>query len=282
MIHALRFVQKDALKWVPINWTCYLHEHVFVKRNTATSRKESTAMMRDALCSFGEDKIPVWMVIFPEGTWVAGPGEQNLVDRSQAFAKKSNLPVYRNVLTPRTAGFCASVDGAAVSVAASEDSLAVLCEPAAASDSHCLQPCCHLLVLTYARVQMTSPLRTRATRPSSARKCRRPCSIFSMVRWPDPLPIRCSRFLPGRCLTAVANQAGGPRAAHRLYTSTCDGYPPKVRCTFLHSPLSHSLRHTPLKGRSLLRRRERGPPAFLRRRGVPPQIVRRKIRQALY
>ena len=198
MIHALRFVQKDALKWVPINWTCYLHEHVFVKRGTANSRKESTAMMRDALCSFGEDKIPVWMVIFPEGTWVAGPGEQNLVDRSQAFAKKSNLPVYRNVLTPRTAGFCASVDGAAVSVAASEDSLAALCEPAAASDSHCLQPCCHLLVLTYARVQMTSPVRTRATRPSSARKCRRPCSIFSMVRWPDPLPIRCSRFLPDR------------------------------------------------------------------------------------
>ena len=129
MIHALRFVQKDALKWVPINWTCYLHEHVFVKRGTANSCKESTALMRDALCSFGEDKIPVWMVIFPEGTWVAGPGEQNLVDRSQAFAKKSNLPVYRNVLTPRTAGFCATVDGAAVSVAASEDSLAALCEP---------------------------------------------------------------------------------------------------------------------------------------------------------
>lgn len=128
MIHALRFVQKDALKWVPINWTCYLHEHVFVKRGTANSRKESTRMMREALCSFGEDKIPVWMVIFPEGTWVAGPAEQNLVDRSQAFAKKSGLPVYRNVLTPRTAGFCSTVDGAAVSVAASEDSLAALCE----------------------------------------------------------------------------------------------------------------------------------------------------------
>ena len=82
MIHALRFVQKDALKWVPINWTCYLHEHVFVKRGTASSRKESTRQMRDALCSFGEDRVPVWMVIFPEGTWVAGPGEQNLVDLS--------------------------------------------------------------------------------------------------------------------------------------------------------------------------------------------------------
>jgi 1-acyl-sn-glycerol-3-phosphate acyltransferase len=133
MIHTLRFVQKDALKWVPINWTCYLHEHVFVKRGTASSRKESTKQMRDALCSFGEDKVPVWMVVFPEGTWVAGPAEQHLVDRSQSFAKKSNLPVYRNVLTPRTAGFCAAVDGAAVSVASSADSLAALCEPLALS-----------------------------------------------------------------------------------------------------------------------------------------------------
>jgi lysophosphatidic acid acyltransferase/lysophosphatidylinositol acyltransferase len=174
MIHALRFVQKDALKWVPINWTCYLHEHVFVKRGTASSRKESTRQMRDALCSFGEDRVPVWMVIFPEGTWVAGPGEQNLVDRSQAFAKKSNLPVYRNVLTPRTAGFCAAVDGAAVSVAASEDSLAALCELLALS-AHlsAIRSCSHDVC-----VQTMSLSRTRTTRLFSARKCRHQSSTL--------------------------------------------------------------------------------------------------------
>jgi 1-acyl-sn-glycerol-3-phosphate acyltransferase len=184
MLHALRFVQKDGLKWIPVNWTCYLHEHVFVKRGTANSRAESAKMMREKLGSFGEDKVPIWMVVFPEGTWVAGPEEQNLVDRSQAFAKKNNLAVYKNVLTPRTAGFCATVDGAAVSVAASEDSLAALCEPTSlsvrcAAAGHALplhRPlrCGRPLNARPPRAaQTTSPSRTTTNRQFSARRCHR-------------------------------------------------------------------------------------------------------------
>ena len=59
MLHALRFVQKDVLKWIPINWTCWLHEHIFIKRDTAKSRKDSAKQMRETLCSFAEDRIPV-------------------------------------------------------------------------------------------------------------------------------------------------------------------------------------------------------------------------------
>ena len=145
MLHALRFVQKDVLKWIPINWTCWLHEHIFIKRDTAKSRKDSAKQMRETLCSFAEDRIPVrnpasppsparafcacaaaltglararqvWMVVFPEGTWVEGPREQFIVDRAHAFAKKNGLPLMKNVLTPRTAGFCAMIDGASVAV----------------------------------------------------------------------------------------------------------------------------------------------------------------------
>ena len=46
-------------------------------------------------------------------------------------------------------------------------------------------------------------------------------------------------------------------------------------------PLPLTPPHT-TERKSLWRRRERGPSTFLRRRGVPPHIVRRKIRQALY
>jgi lysocardiolipin and lysophospholipid acyltransferase len=116
MLHAVRFVQKDVLKWIPINWTCWLHEHIFIKRDTAKSRKDSAKQMRETLCSFAEDRIPVWMVVFPEGTWVEGPREQFIVDRAHAFAKKNGLPLMKNVLTPRTAGFCAMIDGASVAV----------------------------------------------------------------------------------------------------------------------------------------------------------------------
>ena len=145
MLHALRFVQKDVLKWIPINWTCWLHEHIFIKRDTAKSRKDSAKQMRETLCSFADDRIPVrnpasppsparafcacaaaltglararqvWMVVFPEGTWVEGPREQFIVDRAHAFAKKNGLPLMKNVLTPRTAGFCAMIDGASVAV----------------------------------------------------------------------------------------------------------------------------------------------------------------------
>ena len=59
MLHALRFVQKDVLKWIPINWTCWLHEHIFIKRDTAKSRKDSAKQMRETLCSFADDRIPV-------------------------------------------------------------------------------------------------------------------------------------------------------------------------------------------------------------------------------
>ena len=57
---------------------------------------------------------------------MGGPEEQHLIDRSTRFARKHSLPVYKNVLTPRTAGFCAAVDGAAVSAAESDNSLGAL------------------------------------------------------------------------------------------------------------------------------------------------------------
>jgi hypothetical protein len=123
----LRFVQKDALKWLPVNWTCYFHEHPFIKRGEGeAARTASTKKMRETLCSYGLGRIPVQMVLFPEGTWVGGKKEKFILDRSQAFAKKQGLPVFKNVLAPRAAGFRALVDGAAAAMAEGGDSVKAL------------------------------------------------------------------------------------------------------------------------------------------------------------
>lgn len=113
MITGTRFVQKEALKYVPVNWTCYFQEHCFIKRGEgAAAVKDTLARFDHLMSSLTEDCLPSWLVIFPEGTWVGGPQEQAILDRSQAFAKKSGLPVLERVLTPRAAGFAAAVQSA--------------------------------------------------------------------------------------------------------------------------------------------------------------------------
>ena len=113
MIAGARFVQKSPLKYIPINWTCYFHEDVFVKRGEgADARLQATKMMGGLLASLTEDLLPSWLILFPEGTWVGGPAENFLVERSQKFSKKMGLPVLDRVLAPRAAGFTAAIEGA--------------------------------------------------------------------------------------------------------------------------------------------------------------------------
>ena len=113
MISGARFVQKSPLKYIPINWTCYFHEDVFVKRGEgAEARLQATQMMGGLLATLTEDLLPSWLILFPEGTWVGGPAENFLLERSQKFAKKMGLPVLDRVLTPRAAGFTAAIEGA--------------------------------------------------------------------------------------------------------------------------------------------------------------------------
>jgi len=113
MMAGCRFVQKSPLKWIPINWTCYLHESPFIARGEGpAAREQAMAVMRNLLGTLGEDRLPIWLILFPEGTWVAGPEEKFILERSQAYAKKAGLPLLKNVLTPRAGGFSAAVEGA--------------------------------------------------------------------------------------------------------------------------------------------------------------------------
>lgn len=118
----IRFVQKGVLKWIPINWTCYLNEHIFIEKGGGQA---VATQVYEALRTFGIDRVPTWVVLFPEGTWVAGPRERWIVERSHAYARKMGLPVLKNVVTPRTMGFEAAVRGLIAGAKASGEDVAL-------------------------------------------------------------------------------------------------------------------------------------------------------------
>ena len=51
----------------------------------------------------------------PGWRWGNGPSQMQAAG-GESCAKKNGLPLMKNVLTPRTAGFCAMIDGASVAV----------------------------------------------------------------------------------------------------------------------------------------------------------------------
>ncbi|GIY55274.1 1-acyl-sn-glycerol-3-phosphate acyltransferase epsilon [Caerostris darwini] len=96
----VRYVMKDSLQLVPL-YGFYFYEHgcVFVKRNYFDSKK-----MISSLNYLKDEKIPTWMVIFPEGTRF-NPEASEMIEKSQSFAKERGLVPLKHVLTPKYKGF---------------------------------------------------------------------------------------------------------------------------------------------------------------------------------
>jgi len=67
----------------------------------------------DTMESFAETDSPIWLVLFPEGTFVAGPHEQWILDRSQGYCEKQGKKKLQCVLAPRVGAYDAAVAGAA-------------------------------------------------------------------------------------------------------------------------------------------------------------------------
>lgn len=100
----LKFFVKKALKWVPgIGWGMQFINCPFVERDW-TSDRERIARTFHTLT---HERIPLWMVSFVEGTRVT----PEKVAASQKFARERGLAVLHHVLTPRTKGFVATVEG---------------------------------------------------------------------------------------------------------------------------------------------------------------------------
>ena len=100
----MKWFVKDAVKWVPgIGWGMLLLDCFFVKRDWAQDQDNINKTFARIL----KNQVPLWLTMFPEGTRL----KESKLEESQAFAKKSKLPILKHLLTPRSKGFVASVQG---------------------------------------------------------------------------------------------------------------------------------------------------------------------------
>jgi len=100
----LKFFVKDILKWVPgIGWGMLFLDCVFVKRNWASDGDH----IRRTFQKLVDNRIPVWLVSFVEGTRARIPK----INASREFSRLRGLPELQHLLTPRTKGFAATIQG---------------------------------------------------------------------------------------------------------------------------------------------------------------------------
>lgn len=100
----MKWFVKHEVKHLPgIGWGLQFLDCLFVKR----SWHRDQGMIRKTFDKFITHKIPLWLMIFPEGTRLT----PEKLDRSQRIAEKKGLKVLKNVLLPRTKGVVASIQG---------------------------------------------------------------------------------------------------------------------------------------------------------------------------
>lgn len=100
----LKWFVKDVIKWLPgIGWGMLFLDCLFVKRNW-NSDKEKIIATFDRL---RRNRTRFWILSFIEGTRLT----RAKLERSQDYCRKAGLPVLNHVMSPRTRGFEATLDG---------------------------------------------------------------------------------------------------------------------------------------------------------------------------
>ncbi len=110
----LKFFVKKELQWVPgMGWGMTFLGCVFVSRQWTEDRQR----IQRAFAAIVRERLPVWLVTYPEGTRLTRPK----LERAKKFAKERGLTPPRHVLVPRTKGFAAAVEALRGHVAAVYD-----------------------------------------------------------------------------------------------------------------------------------------------------------------
>jgi 1-acyl-sn-glycerol-3-phosphate acyltransferase len=100
----MKWFVKEQLKYVPgVGWGMVFLDCLFVKRDWA----EDEASIRRTFARIVEDRVPLWLILFAEGTRLS-PAK---LERSRRWAEQRGLRPTEHVLQPRTKGFVASVQG---------------------------------------------------------------------------------------------------------------------------------------------------------------------------
>ncbi|OQR84271.1 1-acyl-sn-glycerol-3-phosphate acyltransferase [Achlya hypogyna] len=93
----LKLSMKASLRLVPfMGWAMAMLEFLFLDRALSTDRARVQRYME----SFISDGLPVWLVLFPEGTTI----HTEYVAKSHSFAQRKDRPIFNRVLLPRVAG----------------------------------------------------------------------------------------------------------------------------------------------------------------------------------
>ena len=83
-----------------------MHDHFFIHRGRGEAARENTrTQLMDKMQLFVANKTPAWVLLFPEGTWIAGTKEQHVVDRSHRFCEKDGREPLQCVLAPRVGAY---------------------------------------------------------------------------------------------------------------------------------------------------------------------------------
>lgn len=99
----IKYILKSSLMKLPVfGWSFHIMEFISVERRWEVD--EPT--MRKMLSTFKDPRDSLWLALFPEGTDFT---DQKCA-RSQKYAAENGLPVLKNVLLPKTKGFCACLE----------------------------------------------------------------------------------------------------------------------------------------------------------------------------
>ncbi|MFH1808333.1 MAG: lysophospholipid acyltransferase family protein [Pseudomonadota bacterium] len=100
----MKWFVKDIVKWVPgVGWGMLFLDCLFVKRQWAEDRNSIARTFASIL----KGRVPLWLILFPEGTRITA----SKVQRSHDKALRKGTARYDHVLPPHTRGFTASVQG---------------------------------------------------------------------------------------------------------------------------------------------------------------------------
>ncbi|KAF8406388.1 hypothetical protein HHK36_008475 [Tetracentron sinense] len=99
----IKYVLKSSLMKLPVfGWAFHIMEFISVERRWEVDE----SIICQMLSTFKDPQDPLWLAVFPEGTDFS---EQKCI-RSQKFAAEKGLPVLKNVLLPKTRGFCTCLE----------------------------------------------------------------------------------------------------------------------------------------------------------------------------
>ncbi|CAF5029033.1 unnamed protein product, partial [Rotaria sp. Silwood1] len=102
----IRYVLKSDLKWIPF-YGFYFQQHgcIYVRRND----KGDIDRVEKGMRQIEYNGLPVWLVIFPEGTRFNPINNQDAIQRSRLFAQEKGLVPFDYVLYPRTGATVAAI-----------------------------------------------------------------------------------------------------------------------------------------------------------------------------